>query len=456
VTRDVVIVGGGVVGTGIARELSRFDLRCTLVEGAPDVGARTSKANTALLHTGFDAKPGTLEARLVPRGRKLLTEYANQAGIPLEQTGALLVAWSREQRKAFDGIVERARANGYDVIHELSTEQLYEREPHLGPGAAGALEVPGEGIVCPFTTPLAFATEAVLNGCELRRGAPVTRIERLDQGFRLETGGEVITTRYLVNAAGHHADELHRQLGHEDLTITPRRGELIVFDKLARPLLRHIILAVPTGTTKGILVAPTIFGNVLLGPTADDVEDKQDTSSTADGLAYLRAEGRRIVPELLEHEVTSVYVGLRTATDEADYRISVDGSYACVAGIRSTGLTASMAIAEHVRDRLEEAGLELRLRAETATVRMPNIGELAPRPFAEPDRIATDADYGRVVCFCERVTRGELRDALAATVPAVDLDGLRRRTRVLMGRCQGFFCGAEVRALLAEAQQSTW
>jgi glycerol-3-phosphate dehydrogenase len=456
VSHDVVIVGGGVVGTAIARELSRFELRCTLVEAAPDVGAGTSKANTALLHTGFDAKPGTLEARLVPRGRELLTEYAARVGIPCAKTGALLVAWNGEQREGFPEIVDRAVANGYEAVQEVSAAELYRREPHLGPGATGALEVPGEGIICPFTTPLAFATEAVLNGCELRRNAPVTRIERFEEGFRLEAGGEAITTRYLVNAAGQYADELHRQLGHDDLAIRPRRGELIVFDKLARPLLQHIILAVPTGTTKGVLVAPTVFGNILLGPTAEDVADKEDTSSTAEGLAYLRSEGSRIVPELLEHEVTAVYVGLRTATDEPDYRISVQDGYALVAGIRSTGLTGSMAIAEHVREQLEAGGLELRLRDEPAPVRMPNIGELAPRPFAEPERIAEDPDYGRVVCFCERVTRGEIRDALSASVPAVDLDGLRRRTRVLMGRCQGFFCGAEVQRLLAEARRSAW
>ena len=453
---DVVIVGGGVVGTAIARELSRFDLRCSLVEAAPDVGARTSKANTALLHTGFDAKPGTLEAKLVPRGRELLTEHAARVAIPLERTGALLVAWSPEQREAFGAIGERAYANGYGEIRELTVEELYRREPHLGPGATGALLVPDEGIVCPFTTPLAFATEAVLAGCELRRSAPVTRIERLDDGFRLEAGGESIATRFLVNAAGQHADDLHRLLGYDDVTVTPRRGELIVFDKLARHLLRHIILAVPTGTTKGVLVAPTVFGNILLGPTAEDVQDKENTSSTAEGLAYLRAEGKRIVPELLGHEVTAAYVGLRTATDDPDYRITFDDGYACVAGIRSTGLTASMAIAEHVRDGLACDGLELRPLAQLPTVRMPNIGEAGPRPFADGERIAADPDYGRVVCFCERVTRGEVRDALAEPLPPVDLDGLRRRTRVLMGRCQGFFCGAEVRALLAEAHPETW
>jgi glycerol-3-phosphate dehydrogenase len=454
--RDVVIIGAGVVGTAIARELMRYELGCTLVEAGPDIGTGTSKANTALLHTGFDAKPGTLEARFVRRGHELLGEYAPRVGIPLERVGALLVAWSAEQGGAFPAIVERARANGYDAIREVDVEELYRLEPHLGPGAHGALEVPDEGIVCPFTTPLAFATEAVLAGCELRLGTAVERVERLPGGgFRLNGG---LTTRYLVNAAGLRSDEIDRMLGHEDFTITPRRGELVVFDKLARPLLGRIVLAVPTATTKGVLVAPTVFGNLLLGPTSEDVRDKDDTSSTAAGLAYLRSEGARILPALLEHEVTAVYVGLRAATEQADYRLTIHApeGYASVGGIRSTGLTASMAIAEHVRTELESAGLRLRPKeSPPPTVRMPNLGEGFPRPYAQPERIAENPDYGRIVCFCERVTRGEIADALGATIPAVDLDGLRRRTRVLMGRCQGFFCGAEVSALLAEARRRT-
>jgi glycerol-3-phosphate dehydrogenase len=255
--------------------------------------------------------------------------------------------------------------------------------------------------------------------------------------------GDTLTTRYLVNAAGLRADEIHRLLGHESLRVTPRRGELIVFDKLARPLLGHIILAVPTGATKGVLLAPTVFGNVLLGPTAEDIDDKNDTSSTCEGLAYLSAEGERIMPALMEHEVTAVYVGLRTATDQPDYRIEADGRYVCVAGIRSTGLTASLAIAEHVRGMLEAAGLELEPRGQKVELQMPNIGELAPRPYERG---------GRIVCFCERVTEEEIRNALRSPVPATDLDGLRRRTRVLMGRCQGFFCGAEIRELLAQGR----
>jgi glycerol-3-phosphate dehydrogenase len=454
---DVVVVGAGVVGAAIARDLSRFEVRCTLVEAGSDVGAGTSKANTALLHTGFDAKPGTLEARLVRRGHELLSEYASKVGIPLARTGALLVAWSDEQLAAFPGIVERAHANGYEEIREVATDELYRLEPHLGPGARGALQVPDEGIVCPFTTPLAFATEAVIAGCELRLDAPLTRIERLEHGFVVEVGGARMTTRLLVNAAGLWSDELDRLAGHDGFTIRPRRGELIVFDKLARPLVEHIILAVPTGTTKGVLVSPTVFGNVLVGPTAEDVHDKTGTSSTSAGLAYLRAEAGRIMPALLDHEVTAVYAGLRAATEHDDYQLSVHGSegYVCVGGIRSTGLTASLAIAEHVRTELEAAGLSLREKDVPASLRMPNIGELAPRPYEQADRIAGNPDYGRLVCFCERVTHGEIVDALHSLIPARDLDGLRRRTRVLMGRCQGFFCGAHVAALLAGARGET-
>jgi glycerol-3-phosphate dehydrogenase len=442
--RDVVIVGAGVVGSAIARELTRFDLEVTLLEAGPDVGAGTSKANTALLHTGFDAKPGTLEARLVPRGCELLTEYAARVGIPTERTGALLVAWDEEQLAEFPGIVERA---GGHHVGELDAAELYRREPNLGRGALGALEVPGEGIVCPFTTPLAFATEAVLAGCDLRLKTPLKGVERIDGGFWLHTPHGPLTTRRFVNAAGLRSDEVDRMLGGTAFTVTPRRGELIVFDKLSRALVDHILLAVPTSVSKGVLVAPTVFGNVMVGPTAEDVERKDDTSSTAQGLDHLRKEAGRIVPGLLDFEVTAVYVGLRAATEHADFQIRFEDGYACVGGIRSTGLSASMAIAEYVRDGLE---LELRPRATTPELRMPNLGETALRPYQQAELIDQDPDYGRVVCFCERVTRGELRDALASPIPPVDLDGLRRRTRAHMGRCQGFWCGAQLAAMLAD------
>ena len=450
---DVVVVGAGVVGSAIARELSRFRLRCALVEAGVDIGAGTSKANTALLHTGFDAKPGTIEARLVRRGHELLSDYAPRAGIPLQRIGALLVAWSRDEHAQFPGIIERSLANGYESIREVDMEELYRRIPDLGPGAYGGLEVPDEGIVCPFTTPLAFASEAVLGGCELWLRAPVTGVRRLADGaLEIITPIGLLRTRYLVNAAGLHSDELDRMLGHDAFTVEPRRGELIVFDKLARPLLDHILLAVPTATSKGVLLAPTVFGNQLLGPTAEDVKDKRDTSCTTRGLAYLRSEGLRIMPALAQHEVTATYAGLRAATEHADYQLSIHApeGYVRVGGIRSTGLSASMAIAEHVGAELAGAGLALEPGLEAPSVRMPNLGESLPRPYAQPERIGENPDFGRIVCFCERVTRGEILAAFSSPIPPVDLDGLRRRTRVLMGRCQGFYCGAQVAALLAE------
>jgi glycerol-3-phosphate dehydrogenase len=450
---DVAIAGAGDVGTAIARELARFELRIALIEAGPDVGAGTSKANTAILHTGYDGRPGTLEARLVARGHDLLMGYAEEVGIPIEPTGALLVAWDGEQLARFGAIRENAERCGYERVGEVGVDELYRREPHLGPGAVGALEIPDEHIVCPFTPPLAFATQAVLAGVELRRRERVTRLERTGDRWLVETSRGTVAARWVVNAAGLHSDEVHGLAGRDGFTVTPRRGELIVYDKLSRPLIRHVLLPVPTATTKGVLIAPTVFGNVMLGPTAVDVDRKDDTSSTAEGIAHLRSLGDRLVPALAEQEVTAVYVGLRAATEHSDYQIGVDGGrgYAWAGGIRSTGLSASMAIAEHLRDDLDRAGMPLVERPDgLPPLRMPNIGEAAPRPHSRPDLIARDPEYGRIACFCERVTRGEIRDAAASPVPPADLDGLRRRTRALMGRCQGFYCGAQIPALLAE------
>jgi glycerol-3-phosphate dehydrogenase len=453
---DVAVIGAGVVGTAIARELSRYRLRVALIEAGPDVGSGTSKANTAIWHTGFDARPGSLEAALVRRGHALLGEHAAEAGIPVERTGALLIAWTAEELAALDGIASASRANGYHAVRPVSAASLYEREPRLAPGALGALHVPDEGVLCPFTMPLAFATQAVANGAELLLATAVTgRAPHPDGWHVLATSRGEVHARYAVNAAGLRSDEIDRAFGHDGFTIMPRRGELIVFDKLARGLLAHILLPVPTGRTKGVLVAPTVFGNVLLGPTAEDVEDKRGTQSTAAGLRTLLDKGGRLLPALPAEEVTAVYAGLRAATEHADYQIRCfpDDRYVRVAGIRSTGLSASMAIAEHVAGLLGDAGLALECKAAFRPVRMPNIGEAFLRPYRDAALIEADADYGRIVCHCERVTAGEIEAACLALIPATDLDGLRRRTRATMGRCQGFFCAARVTAMLARGAE---
>jgi len=453
---DVVVIGAGVVGTAIARELARYQLTVVLADAANDVGTGTTKANTAILHTGFDAVPGSLESQLLRRGSALLTDYARRAGIPVERTGALLVAWTAEQESALPSIMERAGKNGYDAVRQIPVAELYERERHLGPGALAALEIPDESVICPWTTPLAYATEAVRAGVRLMLGTRVTGADPGPDGHVLSTTRGTLRARWVVNAAGLYSDRVDAMLGGDGgFTISPRRGELIVFDKLARPLIGSILLPVPTAQSKGVLVAPTVYGNVLLGPTAQDIDDRADTSTTADGLTSLTEAGRRIMPRLLDEEVTATYAGLRAATEHRDYQIRVDATrrYACAAGIRSTGLSASLGIAEYLAEAMDAAGLPLRPRNGSVDPPvMPYIGQAGTRPYQDAGMIAADPEYGRIVCHCERVTRGEIRDALASTVPPADLDGLRRRTRAQNGRCQGFYCAATVSELMAKAR----
>lgn len=444
---DIAIIGGGVVGCAVARELAGYDLSVALIEARGDVGDATSKANTAILHTGFDAVPGSLESTMVARGYELLSVYAKATGIPVEHTGALLVAWDSDQLAVLPKLQEKAVKNGYAKCEIVGSDEVYRRVPDLGPGALGGLTVPDESIICPWTTPLAFATEAKARGVEFYLDCRVESVEVGANTTVLRTSSGDITTRWVINAAGLGGDVIDRMLGFDRFTIVPRRGELFVFDKLTRPMANTIVLPVPTDKGKGVLISPTIFGNVMLGPTSENLVDRTDTSTSEDGFAFLLEKGSTLMPALIGEEVTASYAGLRASTEHIDYVVDIDAKqrYLLLGGIRSTGLTASMALAEHSRELLGEAGLRLTARTELPEPpRMPNIGEAFARPYQRGDLIESDPEYGRIVCFCERVTRGEIRDALASSIPPSDLDGLRRRTRALMGRCQGFFCGAEI------------
>lgn len=455
---DVVVIGAGIVGSAIARELSGYQLSVALLEARDDVGDGTSKANTAILHTGFDAKPGTLESTMVSRGYELLSDYAAHTGIPVEHTGAILVAWDDEQLDALPGLKDKAEANGYHRCEIVDSAAVYAAVPDLGPGALGGLTVPDESIICTWTVNLALATDAVNRGTTLLTDHRVERVETGAEGTTLHTSAGPVRTRWVVNAAGLGADVIDNLFGFSRFTVTPRRGELIVYDKLARPLVDKIVLPVPTSRGKGVLVSPTIYGNVMLGPTSEDLTDRSATGTSESGFEFLLEKGRALMPRLLAEEVTATYAGLRAAIDHGDYLIEADPAqhYLLVGGIRSTGLTAGMAIAEYARDQLVSAGLELTPAGDLPDPpQMPNLGEAFPRPYQQAEKIAADPAYGRIVCFCERVTEGELRDACHSVIPPAALEGLRRRTRVMNGRCQAFFCGAEVQSVFERESQES-
>ncbi|MDO5025230.1 MAG: NAD(P)/FAD-dependent oxidoreductase [Trueperella sp.] len=450
---DYLVIGAGVVGAAIARELAGVTPAVALVDARDDVTDGTSKANTAILHTGYDAKPGTLEGKLVARGYELTNQYCQETDIGVLKTGAILVAWDQEQAESLPGLQEKAEQNGYFATEIISPEEVYRELPRLGEGVTGGLRVPGESVIDAWSVPLAYATEAVARGATLFLDHQVQGISVQDGVTVVKTNRSELKARWVVNAAGLYADEIDEMFGYHRLEVHPRKGELFVFDKLAAEFADKIVLAAPSKVGKGVLISPTIFGNIMLGPTADDMEDKTDTSTTEEGFEFLRSKGAKIMPDLLTEEVTSAYAGLRAANNQSDYLIDLDAAqrYVIAGAIRSTGLTSALAVAEYILGMLAEAGVEVAIRDDLpAAPVMPRLGEHQLRPYQDNEKIQQDPEYGTMVCFCERVTRGEIRDAMHSTIPAHNLKGLRRRTRAMNGRCQGFFCGAEVERLFNE------
>ena len=456
-TFDIAIIGAGAVGSAIARELSRYDLSVVLLEAKSDVGMGTSKASTAIWHTGYDATPGSLESILLKRSYPLLENFMREVGSPFERIGGLLIAWNQEQFTTLPKLLEKGIENGDIDCYLIDKDEIYRREPHLGPGALGGMFVPGEGILCTFTIPIALATQAIVNGVTLKLNFRVTGISKKDDLHIISSNEDSVQARWVVNAAGLFSDEVNAYFGLNSFKITPRRGELIIFDKLARTLVNYVLLPVPSSITKGVLVSPTIYGNVLLGPTAEEVPDKSATETSANGLQILMEKGKAILPELLNEEVTASYAGLRAATEHSDYQISLDTEqrYICVGGIRSTGISGCLGIAEYVTELLRDGGVELKRKPDFKSIKMPNIGEAFIRPYQSAQMIDEDADYGKIVCHCERVTLGELNDAINSFLPAKNLDALRRRTRAMQGRCQGFNCQASLIMSLRGGQSPT-
>lgn len=452
---DTIVIGGGVVGCAIIRELAKYDLSVALLEKESDVGDGTSKGNSAIMHTGFDAKPGSLEARMVADGSvEFRNEVAPALNIPCEPIGALVIAYNSDQEDQLDQVLAKAAKNGIDEVKLLTPDEIYALEPHLASGIRGGVSVANESIVDPFAPPIAYASQAYINGAKIILSSEVTGIRDIAGEYH-----EVITNsgsyygRYVINAAGLWGDRVDGFLDIEDFHITPRRGEFIIFDTAAKRLVNHIILQVPTPKTKGILISPTIFGNVILGPTADDIEDRTTPGITRDGIEKIRNLGAKVMPDLLLEDITSTYAGNRAATEFSDYQIKFYGGrrYVTVGGIRSTGLSGALAIAHYVVDGIAELGMSLQEKANFKDYkRLNNLSEYSPRPYQQLERIQKNPKYGQMVCFCELVSEQEILDAMQEPLSATSLKSLRKRTRATMGRCQGFNCAPKVYSLLSE------
>lgn len=436
---DVAVVGAGIVGCAIARRFVLAGARVAVIEKAVDILDGASKGNSAILHTGFDAPVGSLEQACVASGYEEYLSIHERLGLPLIRSGALVVAWTDEEEAILPALIEQAHQNGVADVEPLSREALRDAEPGLGAGARSGFRVPREYLIDPWSAPFAYLLQAIDNGAEVLRGAEVLGGRR-DGDWTLDTTQGAVRAGLVINAAGLWGDLLDEKLiGRRDFHIKPRKGQFVVYDKPAATLASHIILPVPNKVTKGVVVCRTAFGNLLVGPTAEDQDDRQHATLVTETLEALKRRGEEILPALKDHSVTAIYAGLRPATEFKDYQVRAhDGlGYVTVGGIRSTGLSSALGIAQHV-ERL--AGLALTPPSAPAWPIVSGISEHARRDWQREG-------HGGVVCHCEMATRREVLAALNGPLAARSLAGLKRRTRVTMGRCQGFYCSAELARL---------
>ena len=448
---DVVVIGGGIVGTAVLRELSKYDLKCILVEKEPDLAMGTTKANSAILHAGFDAPTGSLKAITNVRGNKLYHELEQELDLDIKWTGSLVAATTDEEMATLQELLERGKANGVEGLKILSREEVLQKEKNLT-SVKGALWAPSAGVCWPFGAALAFARCAVQNGAEVMRDCRVLGfIKEEGRITGVETSKGVIKTKYVVNAAGVYADEIAKLAGDESFTITPRKGEYILFDKTAcSSLVFGVVFPTPTKKSKGILVCTTTHGNTFIGPNAQDMEDKEDHAVTAEGMNEIIASARKLIPNLPMGAAITEFSGLRAVSSTGDFIIgasAVAGLYNA-AGMQSPGLTAAPAVAEMLAEAIvKDSGAQAKADFKAELPKKPAFNRLNWDKQAE--LIKENSLYGRVICRCETITEAEIVEAIHESCGARTVDGVKRRTRAGMGRCQGGFCGPRVTQILA-------
>lgn len=450
---DVLIIGAGVVGCAIARELSRYQVRVTVVDKNEDVGGDASKSNSAIIHTGYDATPGTLESELVVAANPMYDRLAADLDVPFHRIGAILPAVTQDQAERLPELKEKAFRNRVYDVEVLSAQQILKMEPALNPGVKGGLFIPRESIIDPLLLVVALAENAQQNGVDFLLNAEVTDLLTKNGrviGARTKAGD--LRASHVVNCAALRCDDIARMVGKADYSVNPRKGQFFILDKNTSCKVNHIILPIPTKETKGKLITPTIHGNMLIGPTAEDLTDKRDTATTIEGLNNIMEEVRSLIPGVRFDDSIAQFSGLRPNRVPEGYHIDRYGDlpgFLSLSGIRSTGLTASAALAKYVLRELVAAGMPDVLKNDHESTRK---ATPSPRTMRDDERdalIQRDPSFGRVVCRCETVTEGEILSVIRSPLPALTLDAVKRRLRVGMGRCQGGFCGPRMIEILA-------
>ncbi len=455
---DIIIIGAGVVGCAAARELSRLEARILVLEQAEDVCSGTSKANSAIIHAGHDAANGTMKAAMNVRGSVLMEGLSEELDIPYRKNGAFVVCFEEENLPKLEGLLARGERNGVEGLRVISGDEAREMEPALSEEVVGALYAPTSAITDPFLMTVAFAENAAENGVSFRFLTKVQEIRRAEDGFEITTDGGSFYSHMVVNAAGVYSDRFHNMVSERKLHITPRRGEYQLLDREVGGMVSHTIFQLPTERGKGTLVTPTVHGNLMVGPNAVAVEDPEDVATSQDGIAFVQTQGKRSVPGLDFRMVITAFAGNRATEDGRDFILGQprreDGSvevpgFFDAAGVESPGLSGAPAIAEYLLKEVEETGRYPRKKDFHAKRK----GILRPGELSLEERnqlIRQDPAYGRVVCRCETVTEGEIREAVRRNPGACSLDGVKRRVRQGMGRCQAGFCTPRTLEILAE------
>lgn len=448
---DVIIIGGGVSGAASARELSRYKVRACVLEKEEDVCCGTSKANSAIAHAGYDAEPGSLMAKLNVRGNEMMEQLSKDLDFPFQRIGSLVICLSEEEMPGLQKLYDKGIANGVKGLKILNREEVLEMEPNITDNVYAALYAPTAGIVCPFNLNIALAENAYTNGIEFRFNTEVQNIRKIDGGYELCTNQGTFRTKYVVNAAGVYADKFHNMVSEKKIHITPRRGDYCLLDKSAGTHVSRTIFSLPTKYGKGVLVTPTVHGNLLVGPTAIDIENKEGTNTTREGLDEVITKAGQNVKNLPMRQVITSFAGLRAHEDGTEFIIGepedARGFIDC-AGIESPGLTSCPAIGEMVAGILQEK-LGLEKKDNFIATRK---GILDPDTLTREERaelIQREPAYGNIICRCEMITEGEILDAIRRPLGARSLDGVKRRTRAGMGRCQSGFCSPRTMEILA-------